>query len=453
MFTPARLFVLLIAAPALGGVSFAPIPLPPRSTGSIGTGISADGRVVVGTIESLTAPPYATAFRYTPLAGLEMLEPLPELPGPTYATAVSADGRTVVAAVVASGDLPPWLAGRYPAGETPRLMTPFPDDPYVGGSMPVWPAALTADGATAVGIWGPGDNLDPLFAHGRAFVWSGGVATLLDDLPGGGAVYYNCGATAVSVDAKVIAGYADGYSPDDTRQYRQAAIWERSDGNYYEIRALGTLPGPYANSRAMGMNPDGAIVVGWADSERGREPFRWTLPTGMRSLGTPPATDMPSGIATAVSGDGSIITGSWASGFQPWHEAAGTAYVWLGGGEGRALRSVLEDDYGIDMSGWSLTVARAVSPSGRSIIGTGWAPDCRMQAWIVRIPEFTTSGDLNCDGEVTFFDIDPFVLALSGPAAYADALPECDWQMADTNGDGAVDFFDIDAFVSILAAP
>ena len=105
------------------------------------------------------------------------------------------------------------------------------------------------------------------------------------------------------------------------------------------------------------------------------------------------------------------------------------------------------------MSGWSLTVARAVSPSGRSIIGTGWAPDGRMQAWIVRIPEFTTSGDLNCDGEVTFFDIDPFVVALGGEAAYYAVYPDCIWSLADTDCDGDVDFFDIDPFVAKLGCP
>jgi hypothetical protein len=59
--------------------------------------------------------------------------------------------------------------------------------------------------------------------------------------------------------------------------------------------------------------------------------------------------------------------------------------------------------------------------------------------------------DLNCDGEVNFDDIDPFVLALTGQEAYDAAYPECDWLLADCNGDGDVDFDDIDAFVGLLA--
>ncbi len=59
-------------------------------------------------------------------------------------------------------------------------------------------------------------------------------------------------------------------------------------------------------------------------------------------------------------------------------------------------------------------------------------------------------GDLNCDGAINAFDIDPFVLALTDPAAYAAAFPNCDYLLADVNGDGAVNAFDIDPFVTLL---
>ncbi|MCG3128544.1 MAG: hypothetical protein CHACPFDD_03433 [Phycisphaerae bacterium] len=59
-------------------------------------------------------------------------------------------------------------------------------------------------------------------------------------------------------------------------------------------------------------------------------------------------------------------------------------------------------------------------------------------------------GDLNCDGSVNGFDVDAFVLALSDPAGYADAFPDCDASLADTNGDGSVNGFDVDGFVGLL---
>ncbi len=59
-------------------------------------------------------------------------------------------------------------------------------------------------------------------------------------------------------------------------------------------------------------------------------------------------------------------------------------------------------------------------------------------------------GDLNCDGSVDFGDINPFVLAMTGAAAYYAQYPSCNWHNADCNGDGAVNFGDINPFVSCL---
>ncbi|MGE0481311.1 MAG: hypothetical protein AB7Q17_12645 [Phycisphaerae bacterium] len=62
-------------------------------------------------------------------------------------------------------------------------------------------------------------------------------------------------------------------------------------------------------------------------------------------------------------------------------------------------------------------------------------------------------GDMNCDGVVNNFDIDPFVLALTDAAAYAAAFPNCDVNNADINDDGNVNNFDIDPFVAVLTGP
>ena len=62
-------------------------------------------------------------------------------------------------------------------------------------------------------------------------------------------------------------------------------------------------------------------------------------------------------------------------------------------------------------------------------------------------------GDLNCDGILDAFDIDPFVLALTNPDAYNAAYPDCDRMLADCNEDGIIDAFDIDPFVLLLTGP
>jgi hypothetical protein len=60
-------------------------------------------------------------------------------------------------------------------------------------------------------------------------------------------------------------------------------------------------------------------------------------------------------------------------------------------------------------------------------------------------------GDLNCDGIVGFGDINPFVLALSNPAAYSLQFAGCNIQNGDINGDSHVDFADINPFVQLLS--
>ncbi|MGE0482006.1 MAG: hypothetical protein AB7Q17_16210 [Phycisphaerae bacterium] len=61
-------------------------------------------------------------------------------------------------------------------------------------------------------------------------------------------------------------------------------------------------------------------------------------------------------------------------------------------------------------------------------------------------------GDVNCDGAVNAFDIDPFVIALVDPAAYALLYPACQLSTGDVNDDGAVNSFDIDPFVDLLVS-
>ncbi|MGE0482413.1 MAG: hypothetical protein AB7Q17_18290, partial [Phycisphaerae bacterium] len=64
-----------------------------------------------------------------------------------------------------------------------------------------------------------------------------------------------------------------------------------------------------------------------------------------------------------------------------------------------------------------------------------------------------TRGDANCDGVVSVYDIDAFVLALTDRPRYEQRFG-CDRRNADVNGDGAVDNFDIDPLVErIMAAP
>lgn len=61
-------------------------------------------------------------------------------------------------------------------------------------------------------------------------------------------------------------------------------------------------------------------------------------------------------------------------------------------------------------------------------------------------------GDLNCDGLINAFDIDPFVMALTDPSGYIHAYPGCDILRADCNGDNTLSPFDIDPFIVLLTS-
>jgi hypothetical protein len=61
-------------------------------------------------------------------------------------------------------------------------------------------------------------------------------------------------------------------------------------------------------------------------------------------------------------------------------------------------------------------------------------------------------GDLNCDGQIDFRDINPFVLHLSNFAAWQATFPGCPEANGDINGDGTWSSFrDINPFVTLLS--
>ncbi len=60
-------------------------------------------------------------------------------------------------------------------------------------------------------------------------------------------------------------------------------------------------------------------------------------------------------------------------------------------------------------------------------------------------------GDANCDGIVSVGDINSFVLALTDPATFQSAFPDCDLANADMNCDGFVSVSDINPFVREIA--
>ncbi|MFH1747360.1 MAG: endonuclease/exonuclease/phosphatase family protein [Planctomycetota bacterium] len=67
-----------------------------------------------------------------------------------------------------------------------------------------------------------------------------------------------------------------------------------------------------------------------------------------------------------------------------------------------------------------------------------------------RPPPTHSTGDMNCDGQINAYDIDPFICALSPGCDYEGTYPDCDRLLADTNNDGDINAYDIDGFIALV---
>jgi hypothetical protein len=105
-----------------------------------------------------------------------------------------------------------------------------------------------------------------------------------------------------------------------------------------------------------------------------------------------------------------------------------------------------------DISQWAdnqatVWIRWGMGPTDSSVTYPGWNID-DIEIWGV-VPYVPTlcPGDMNCDGQVTYADIDGFVEALGGESSWSH---ECLWLNADTTGDGDVTYADIDPFVALI---
>jgi uncharacterized membrane protein len=296
--------------------------------GAFVRGISADGRVVVGSIPGVTRDVPA---RWTEEKGFEALESLTEPVDIGDAWAASSDGSVIVgqASLASAGG-----AFRWTAQEGLVRLGLEPNSRAVG---------VSASGTTIVGHM-LGSEASPLM---HAFRWTKGAG--VKDLVSLGAAGLTYGGNA---DGTAIVG---SYSP--TPDEYPPFCWTQTPG----LRRLANEDGV-----AYAISLDSTTIVGSA----GTTAFVFRNQSGFDYL---PVSGFTNAAATAVNGDGSVIGGQSQEGSWIWDELNGS----------RPLTDILTD-LGVDLSAWSIGGLSAISENGRVISGFGYK-DGKFTAWLARL--------------------------------------------------------------------
>ena len=303
-------------------------------------GVSADGSFVVGFSYSASGKEAILWSNGTGLVGLG---------ANTSATGVSSDGKAV--------------AGSW--GSTAARWTEGSGWVSIGtlsGYSGSHATDISDDGNVVVGYAG---NL-------MAFRWNEAEGIVNMGTLGG----TFSSANGVSADGSVIVGYSN----HGNTAHDDAFRWTEATG----MVGLGDVPGG-TRSYGYGVSADGAYVVGYAtDYSSGTDTwwdaFLWHESTGMISLGELPGGD-PKALAQDVSLDGSAVVG------YSYSDSGLEAFLWDPENGMRGMKSVLTTDYGLDLSGWTLSVAQAISDDGRVIVGYGRNPSGNTEGWIATVPE------------------------------------------------------------------
>ncbi|MHC4063593.1 MAG: hypothetical protein ACYSUI_03700, partial [Planctomycetota bacterium] len=303
--------------------------------------VTGDGSVVVGRGSS---GPDDEAFRWTAAGGTQGLGDLPGGWFFSQAYDVSASGTVVVG---------------YSRAELGYEAFRWTDSTGMVG-LGLLPGGLhseawgvSADGSIVVGNGATTDGLS-------AFRW-----TSVDGIQSLNGPFSQSLAYDVSADGTAIVG--DGWDPSGYEAFR----WTESPG----MQGLGILSG-YAESHAFGISSDGSTVVGYCQSATSEQAFRWRESYGMEGLGDlAGGSPAPQSKALDASADGSVIVGFGST------PLGNEAFIWDTWNGMRNLKDMLEDDFGLDLSGWKLNTARSVSDDGRTIVGDG-EHDGGHEAWI-----------------------------------------------------------------------
>jgi probable HAF family extracellular repeat protein len=387
---------------------------------SIAEAISADATTVVGESEST---PGTQAFRWTAAGGIVGLGDLAGGQFLSSAAAVSSNGSVIAGTGVDASDVS--RAFRWTqAGGLVALNTfsCFGCDPHA------FAEGISANGLV---VFGAGMRKG-LFgdAYLESARWTGGGTSIsgMGHLSGGGDA---SGAAGASSDGATIVGDSD--SSTGIR-----GTWWRSSGG---LVALANWPGAQVASGATAISSDATTIVGFANtsatSVNEKQAMRWTGTNyaTIQSLGSLPGSTFLDSRAFAVTNDGALIVGVAND-----ENNDDAAFLWDAAHGMRKLSTVLAEDYGLDLGGWTLVDARGVSNKNAAgeftIVGAGVNSGGDPEGYVARLSPTACNDGIDNDGDgQTDFPSD------AGCTRRADRseLPDCADGL-DQDGDGQADY-------------
>ncbi len=141
---------------------------------------------------------------------------------------------------------------------------------------------------------------------------------------------------------------------------------------------------PIAFGLSHGVSADGEVAVGYAFEAGDRVAFRWTAGAGLMLLGTLALSRLE---AFATTADGSTVVG--VSGDAPPNLAVTVraGFIWDEARGMRSLKSVLEQQLGHELVGWTALAPLAISSDGTVIAGSARNPNGEAEPFVARLPE------------------------------------------------------------------
>lgn len=295
------------------------------------------------------------------------------------------------------------------AGYVRRLNSGWEMMPIPNGYWLSAPVDVSIDGLAIAGFLIGSDG------YPRLFRWTDSLGyEILSNDPSRNAV-----ASAMSADGSTIAGYQRGTSLQD------AFVWHQSTG-------IVGIPLTWID-HSMAVSAQGDFVV--ASKGSGTTAGIWLYDRRQQSLerinwyhgGS------VSGTVGGISQDGSIIVGRNDS-------FMGRAFLWTRQSGARELAAILTSQYGLDLTGWDLRAATAISNDGQVMAGDGVLNGVPT-SWVVMLSEpHPYRGRESCQGDVDgngTVDVSDIMAVMSEFNSWDGAL------VGDCSGDAVVDALDL----------